>query len=277
MIPNPPAKIHVLILHAEMPAVADQSDERDPKELVPDDPRLRVTVAGVGYGEAVRAAQLHRPDVIVLDGVPGDPAELVAELEEALPNALVLVMVDRAERELVHDCVVAGASGCLERSVDPDTLVQTIFRVHGRATRLRKQLQAEVGASGNENEGGTLIAVRGAKGGVGCTAVAANLAVAIKRRSGRRVALVDAHFLGGDVPVALDLVPNRSIVDLVPHLHSLDDDVVATTVVEHASGVAVLAAPPVRPSRVGGWGRQTGRRARLTLMVDAYARQTLGQ
>jgi pilus assembly protein CpaE len=46
--------------------------------------------------------------------------------------------------------------------------------------------------------------VRGAKGGVGGSVVATNLAVAIQRQTGQRVALVDAHPFGGDIALALN-------------------------------------------------------------------------
>jgi pilus assembly protein CpaE len=179
--------------------------------------------------------------VVLLDGVVGDPVELVAELDEALQKLPVLVILDPAENERAHDCVVAGARGCLVRPVDPNALAHTIFRVHERAVRRRKQLEAEAEAAGKG--GGRLIAVRGAKGGVGATVIATNLAVAIRRQSDRRVVLVDANFFGGDVPGALNLVPDGNIADLLPHLHVLDDDLLASTLVEHPSGVAVLAAP----------------------------------
>src|SRR5262249_52674554 len=91
---------------------------------------------------------------------------------------------------------------------------------------------------------GRLIAVRGAKGGVGATVVAANLAVAIRRQTGQPTVLVDGHLFAGDVCVALDLKPTRSVIDLVRHLNALDEDMLRNSVTEHASGLAVLAAPP---------------------------------
>ena len=90
---------------------------------------------------------------------------------------------------------------------------------------------------------GRLIAVRGTKGGVGTTAIATSLAVAVHRQTKQPTVLVDGYFYGGDVPVALNITPHRSILDLLPQLDRLDDDIFDTTLARHSSGVDVLAAP----------------------------------
>jgi pilus assembly protein CpaE len=90
---------------------------------------------------------------------------------------------------------------------------------------------------------GQLIAVRGAKGGVGTTAIATNLAIALHSQTQQSTALVDSDFFAGDVLAALSLSTNRSVIDLLSNLAQLDDDVIATTLVPHSSGVDVLAAP----------------------------------
>jgi len=90
---------------------------------------------------------------------------------------------------------------------------------------------------------GQLIAVRGSKGGVGTTAVATNLAVALHRQTKQPVALVDGDFFAGDVLAALNLESNRSVMDLISNAAHFDDDLLNTTFVTHSSGIDVLAAP----------------------------------
>jgi pilus assembly protein CpaE len=90
---------------------------------------------------------------------------------------------------------------------------------------------------------GQLIAIRGAKGGVGTTAIATNLAVALHRHTQQPTALVDADFFAGDVLAALNLSSNRSVMDLLSNAARLDDDLLNTTLVSHSSGIDVLAPP----------------------------------
>jgi pilus assembly protein CpaE len=234
------SKIHVLVLRDELQSEDHAAADRAEELLSPNDPRVRLTISKAAYGEGLRSAERHQADVIVLDGVLGDSVVMVHELDDALPNTPLLVILDEIEGDRIHDCYVAGARGCLVRPVHPDVLVRTIVQAHEKALRRTKQLEAErLGG----NKGGKLLAVRGAKGGVGCTTIATNLAVALSRLGGRRVVLVDAHFMGGDVPVTLDIAPNRSLADLIPHLDALDDELLETALVQHPSGVNVLVAP----------------------------------
>jgi pilus assembly protein CpaE len=234
-------KIQLLVLRGDhVAATADADDAARTADILRADSRVQRMVVTAGFGQVVQAARAHRPDVILLDGVLGDPVDIVSELDEALANVPVLVLLDEADRNRVHACVVAGARGCLMRPLDAEALVATILQVHAKATRRRKA-EAERPADGSKR--GHLIAVRGAKGGVGATLIATNLAIAIHRRATASMALVDGHFFGGDVPVMLNVAPTRSIADLIPHLDRLDDDLLGSTMAEHASGVAVLAAP----------------------------------
>jgi pilus assembly protein CpaE len=235
-------KIHVLVLRGEPIGTSPRGDAAAAyAHLLRAEPALHVTVKMVGLGQAGQVARSLRPDVILLDGAPGDPVRIVTELDEALGDTPVLVLLDEADHDQVHACVVAGARGCLLRPVDPDILADTIVQVHEKASR-RRRMQVERPASAPPS--GHLIAVRGTKGGVGTTAIATSLAVAIQRRSKQPTVLVDGHFFGGDVPVALNLAPNRSLVDLTAHFDRLDDDLLEATLAQHASGVEVLAGPP---------------------------------
>jgi pilus assembly protein CpaE len=204
-------RIHVLVLQGELVAATDRVDQATSTEdLLHSEPALKVTIKSASLGQAGPLAKAIRPDVILIDGMRGDPVDVLTELDEALRDTPVLVLLDEVDYDRVHAVVVAGARGCLVRPFDADALTATIVQVHNKASR-RRQLHPDltVGTAAT----GQLIAVRGTKGGVGATAVAINVAVALKRRTKQSTVVVDGHFFGGDVPVALNLAPNRSIVD----------------------------------------------------------------
>ena len=91
---------------------------------------------------------------------------------------------------------------------------------------------------------GQVLAVFSPKGGVGCTTIATNLAVAIKQEAGMRVALADGSLPFGNVGVFLDLAPSHSIMDLQVPSEQMDADFVETALVTHErSGIKVLLAP----------------------------------
>jgi pilus assembly protein CpaE len=82
----------------------------------------------------------------------------------------------------------------------------------------------------------------GAKGGIGTSVVAINLAVALSRQD-RKVALVDASLHFGDVGVLLNLQATRSIADVSKVISDLDAELVETMLTPHSSGVKALLAP----------------------------------
>jgi pilus assembly protein CpaE len=91
---------------------------------------------------------------------------------------------------------------------------------------------------------GRVLAMYGAKGGVGTTTIAINAAIALHRELGRKVALVDGNLQFGDHRVFLDLgLDRKSIVDIVT-APSIDGDLIRQVLVKHDSGVDLLLAPP---------------------------------
>jgi pilus assembly protein CpaE len=91
---------------------------------------------------------------------------------------------------------------------------------------------------------GRVLAFYGAKGGVGTTTIAINVAIALQRGLGRRVCLVDANLQFGDHRVFMDLgLDRKSIVDAVS-APSIDADLLRSVVVEHESKIDLLLAPP---------------------------------
>ncbi|WP_274363978.1 AAA family ATPase [Paenibacillus thermotolerans] len=89
---------------------------------------------------------------------------------------------------------------------------------------------------------GELIAVCSAKGGVGRTVLAVNLAVALSK-SNVKIGVLDGSFQFGDVCLALDLHPSFSVKDVVESIEDMDAFGLSGFYMHHPSGVRVLAAP----------------------------------
>jgi pilus assembly protein CpaE len=159
----------------------------------------------------------------------------------------VILLSMEAENEAFRRARLAGAREFLQKPFSGDELVAAIRRVHTYG--LRKGTPASspaagAGAGGAPAPGGKLFTVVGAKGGVGKSAIAANLAVSLGRTC--RVALVDCSLQFGDIGILLDVTAERTIADLAANNAVADHDVVEEVMVDGPGGVRVLAAP-VRP------------------------------
>lgn len=90
---------------------------------------------------------------------------------------------------------------------------------------------------------GKVVCVFGAKGGIGKTTIAIHTAVGLARFSQARVALVDGDLWMGDCLVYLNLTANRTILDATVNGIPNDPEVWTRVLVDHSSGVKVLAPP----------------------------------
>ena len=99
-----------------------------------------------------------------------------------------------------------------------------------------------------------VIAVVAAKGGVGKTTVATNLAVGLAKQAPLSVVLVDADAQFGDVATALSLTPGHSLPDAVTTAAASDSMVLKAYLTPHPDGYYVVcgAESPADGDRVTG-------------------------
>jgi pilus assembly protein CpaE len=108
---------------------------------------------------------------------------------------------------------------------------------------------------------GMSVAVYSAKGGLGTTSVALNLAYGFARNNpNARVALVDFVVTGGDVGVLLDLRPTYDIADLAVKTSRIDAELLKSMLTPAPGGVWVLPA---------------GDKPEVSDLVDAAAASTI--
>ncbi len=217
-----------------------------------------IDVAGTASSgeEAIQLAMDSRPDVIVMDiNMPGMDGIAAAEIiSQRLPNSPVIMMSVHGEAEHLKRAMLAGAREFLVKPFSADEFSTSIKRVHERELVRREQIQATrdaaaapgtpAGTVDGSIEDHQVVAVFSPKGGVGRTTLATNMALAIRRQTEQRVALVDANLQFGDVGVLLNLNPkNRSMLDAVEGGEP-DRDILESVMIDHSTGIRVLLAPP---------------------------------
>jgi pilus assembly protein CpaE len=202
------------------------------------------TVCGeAGYGiEAVTVAKESTPDIFLVsvEEPVARALQTIESLADANPDAPTVVYSSMAEASSVRRAMVAGARDYLVKPVKPEDLTRAIYSVleHEEKRRLR--------FSGEKTETaarGTVVTIFGAKGGIGKTTIATNLATALVRCTSSSVSLVDMDTRFGDVAIMMDVAVEQSIADLARQVEEKDRDTVRDYLVRHHSGVTILPAP----------------------------------
>jgi len=236
-------KIRVMI-------VDDIVDTRDQLEkLLFFEKDIEVVAKASNGREAIALARQHRPQVILMD-INMPDMDGIAATEAILtqdPTIQVIIMSVQGETDYIRRAMLAGAREFLIKPISADDLYRSIRHVARlAATRPVVPVMGMSGqtASGPSGVDGEIFAVFSPKGGVGVSSIAANLAVAIRQQTNKKVALVDGNVLFGDLSVLLNLRPDKTILDLASRIEGLDRDLLNDVMATHPTQIRVLLAPP---------------------------------
>ncbi|MGZ8492792.1 MAG: AAA family ATPase, partial [Gemmatirosa sp.] len=166
--------------------------------------------------------------VIVPLEAPIEALEAVAKAAQAA-GAGVFGVAPKLDAGILLRAIRAGVHECLAMPYDPEELTAALERLERRVM--------------SSTSSGSAVAVYSAKGGVGTTTIAVNLAHAFARNNPRsRVGLADFVVSGGDVAVQLDMLPKYDIGTLAGKIASLDAELLRSVLAERSSRLWVLAA-----------------------------------
>ncbi len=203
-----------------------------------------------GYGvDAQTLVEDAQPDVALV-GVEEPVArglQTVEALAASFPQLPLIVYSSLADGGSVRRAMLAGAKDYLTQPVDSEMVTNSIRVVLDQEEHRQRRISGEVPQV--QNAGGTVITVFGAKGGIGKTTIATNLATALHRETNQTVALVDMDTRFGDVAIMMDVPVDRNIADLTRRLDQVDRTNIKEYLVPHPSGVGILPAP----SHPGDW------------------------
>ncbi|MFD6417160.1 CpaE family protein [Streptomyces sp. NPDC060194] len=178
--------------------------------------------------------------VLVHERIGPVPAlELIREVALRFPAVGVILIASDTAPGLFAAAMDSGARGIVALPISYEELANRVQASAAWSTGVRRHLghSPEI----QHGPGGSVVTVTGAKGGVGTTFTAVQLALAA-RASGRTAALVDLDLQAGDVASYLDVRFRRSIVDLAG-IQDISPRVLQDALFQHESGVSLLLAP----------------------------------
>ncbi|MFF2257899.1 CpaE family protein [Streptomyces albidoflavus] len=216
-----------------------QLPDAEPAQALPDSTALLDTLA------ALAAESLDElPEVVLVHERmgPAPALDLVREVTRRFPSVGVVLITTDTGTAVITAAMDAGARGIVALPMSYEALAERVQAAAVWSLDMRRHLAT---GSGREllaaGGGGRVVTVSGAKGGVGTTLTAVQLALAAQA-SGRSTALLDLDLQSGDTASYLDVQFRRSVADLAA-IRDVTPRVLADVVFTHESGLAVIPAP----------------------------------
>src|SRR5437868_6054665 len=172
----------------------------------------RCVIMRGGIEKAVEyLTQQRSPQLLIVDISGVDmPLSLIQTLADVCePGTDVVALGDRDSVALYRDLIEAGISNYIVKPLTRDLLSKLLAPKTAKVPKVSVKL-------------GKVVAFTGARGGVGTTTLAANLAWNLANRQGRRVALVDLDLQSGDCALLFNVENTPGFRDALANPLRLD-------------------------------------------------------
>lgn len=204
--------------------------------------------------EAIETVRTLKPEVALVEyNLPDmNGIELAEILRRDYPGTQVVLISQDNYTDLVLQAVRAGACDFITHEVSVKELTDVLKRAGTLAAQDRQRLffpTTPVGVTTPSEPGkgiGKVVSVYGAKGGLGTSTIAANLALALMGvKNEYRVVLVDGSVQFGDVHLMFNELGQTSVMDLIPRVFDLDTQLVESVMLfNKPTGLYIMPAPP---------------------------------
>ena len=190
----------------------------------------------VDPSELIAAVGAQSPDLVVAD-LGEDPERALDMLDKLpTPRPRLIVIGPKDQSGAILRAMRMGVRDYFDTDPSEDDLRSAILRVGA-------ELEPRTAVSAPEKkQPARAVAVMGAKGGVGATVVACQLAAALASRGGR-VVLVDLNLPLGDAALYFDVQPAYTLAHIARESERLDPTYLRTLLSGKPNGVQILASP----------------------------------
>ena len=204
------------------------------------DPQLDLLAELSNTDEALEKVDLLSPNILMIHAGESDTdaISLAERVIQRKPRTFVILLMQPLTLERTQAANAAGCHNIAALPQNPKELCDLVHRVHNTENDRITALDTNERATWSSK----IITVYGAKGGLGKTTIATNLAVMLAKQK-KKVAILDLDLLFGDVHVFMDLEPKETIADLMQERACNSIDAVRAFMTVHSSGIHILCAP----------------------------------
>lgn len=187
-----------------------------------------------GISKLRTLAEQERPDVIIVEGLCHDPAELasIEFVTTSNPQVVVIMLSTQQTPEFLLGAMRVGVREILPSPPSNDALEAAVARV-----------ETKLGLRNTTQCSARILAFMSCKGGGGATFLATNLGYQLST-GGKKVLLIDLNLqLGEAVLVVHDHKATSDIAEVARNLSRLDASFLTASTVPVTSSFSILAAP----------------------------------
>ncbi len=209
------------------------------KGMIEDD-EIVVIGDSPGGAQALDRIENVSPDMVIMFLGAGD-TDVLSLTERIIfhrPRTHVILLLEYMDVDILQRAIKAGAHNVIEFPESPKEFAEYIKSVHHNETIRINSLNEKQNIAWMSR----VVTVFGAKGGLGKTTIATNLAVKLAENR-KKVALIDLDLQFGDIHIFLDMEPADTISEYVQQVFTPNIDSVRSYMTVHSSGIHVLCAP----------------------------------
>ncbi len=176
---------------------------------------------------ALSQSKIFRPNLFLLDAEDEQTIKMLSAFSDVYPDAKILAMMTHWNSNVAYACLKAGAMGCILKSFTVEEIKKSLELYEKRG----------------KNRPARVISFFSPKGRAGRTTVASILALILAKKSGERVALIDADLQFGDMSIFFDVKPKYTIADASQDIRLLNPLSFETYFCPIKENISLLASP----------------------------------
>jgi pilus assembly protein CpaE len=182
-----------------------------------------------------QAKQAGAADILILELDEANPQRTFSSIRStvsAVSQTEVFLTTGRTDPQMMLEAFRLGVKEFITQPINAEEMEAAL-------RRFEERLCARVPT--RDRKAGNVVSIIGAKGGVGASTVATNLAAGVKHVvPSKSVALMDLNLQNSDMTLFLDLPGSGGIRDLSQDLSRLDETILQSVLMKHKSGIDLL-------------------------------------
>ena len=213
----------------------DESSCRVMQAILQEIPDIEVKTEFKDFNKGFELVKNVKPGIVILNLFPAEePVFKIAEkIARYFPGISLFITSKQADSNLVIRAMRIGAREFICQPVAKDELIKAVMAV------VKKQRQSFLGKGAE----GKVITFFGARGGVGTSMIATNVATTLAKRAKKEVLVFDLNLQFGSAALFLNMKMKYSVLDVAKNIDSMDVRMFKSMLPKNEAGVTLLAPP----------------------------------